>query len=379
MADERDGAARRRRGDADRLALLPGRARGAAGAAGAGRASSPTGCWPPTPTSTTCSGGCAFPALALGRGGADGRAAARRAGRGPARAARLRRRALREPAGAAGARAGARRCRCPGSVELGDAGARAAPRRGPHRATASRSSPARTALLVVRRLPVGRGDPMDSTARSPTTARRWPGWRRWWRRRRRWCPATARRTTARRRCGSSTRTWTTWTRWRRATARCPRPRHEGPARHPRGERGARLGAGGREGVLPGAKALRRGRPCRPRRGAGWRPPGPVSTWLAPPRMWTRPSHSTLSPRSRISCSSNSHRSQVSQRLVEGARHRLLAVVHGLLDRGRGGRHPLDVVRQLVRAELEVVPVPRLDALADDLELSPGTFPCGVSR
>ena len=59
-------AARRRGGGADRLALLPGRARGAAGAARPGRASSPTGCSPPTPTSTTCSGGSPSPACRWG-------------------------------------------------------------------------------------------------------------------------------------------------------------------------------------------------------------------------------------------------------------------------------------------------------------------------
>ena len=45
------------RGDADRLALLPGRARGAARACWRGRASSRTRWWPPTPTTTTCSAG----------------------------------------------------------------------------------------------------------------------------------------------------------------------------------------------------------------------------------------------------------------------------------------------------------------------------------
>ncbi len=54
LADQRHGAARRRRGGADRLAVLPGRARGAAEPAAARRASSRTRCSPPTRTTTTC-------------------------------------------------------------------------------------------------------------------------------------------------------------------------------------------------------------------------------------------------------------------------------------------------------------------------------------
>ena len=56
-----------------------------------------------------------------------------RAGRRPARAARVRRRALRRRARRRCRSGRSRRCRCPGKLELGDARARAAPGRGPHR------------------------------------------------------------------------------------------------------------------------------------------------------------------------------------------------------------------------------------------------------
>ena len=142
-------------------------------------------------------GRLAFPELALGLGEPSVRAAApaspaRRSASCATRTTEL----LRGAARAAGARARSRRCRCPGSIELGDRGARAAPGRRPHRRRHGRVG-ALVRRAVRGRLPLERGDPDDPrAARSATTARRSPAWRRWSRRRRRSCPATARRTTA---------------------------------------------------------------------------------------------------------------------------------------------------------------------------------------
>ena len=119
VADQRDRAARRRGGDADRLALLPGRARGAAGRArqrrlrarrAAGharrlrppaRAGSPSRRWRSGWASRPSSGSTASPAR---RSASCATTTTSSTWRGRA----------------AGARATSRRCRCPGSVELGD-------------------------------------------------------------------------------------------------------------------------------------------------------------------------------------------------------------------------------------------------------------------
>ena len=67
MADQRGRAARRRRGDADRLALLPGRARGASGAAG-GAGFEPDALLATHGDFDHLLGRLAFPGLALGLG-----------------------------------------------------------------------------------------------------------------------------------------------------------------------------------------------------------------------------------------------------------------------------------------------------------------------
>ena len=89
----------------------------------------------------------------------------------------------------------------PGQLELGDEELELHPAEG-HTADGMAVFARWCGRAVRGRLPLRRGDPDDRTAaRSTTTARRSRAWRRWWRRPRRSCPATARRTTATTRCG----------------------------------------------------------------------------------------------------------------------------------------------------------------------------------
>ena len=149
-------------------------------------------------TSTTCSGGWRSRASRSGSGRAERGA--------PPPRARRRRSATCATTTPSSTWSGRRRwrsarcrpSRCPVGVELGDRGARASPRRGPHRRRHWRSSRAGAGVLCVGDYLSRRGDPDDlgRAARSPSTAPRSPGWRRWWRRRTRSCPGTALRTTA---------------------------------------------------------------------------------------------------------------------------------------------------------------------------------------
>ncbi len=127
VADQRRRAARGRRGDARRLALLPGRARGAARRCSRAPASSRTRCSPRTPTSTTCSAG------SRSRGWRSGWGSRACSGctRSPARRSAPCATTTRSSTSSGPRRWRSARCRrlpVPGSVELGAGGARAASR-----------------------------------------------------------------------------------------------------------------------------------------------------------------------------------------------------------------------------------------------------------
>ena len=104
-----------------------------------------------------------------------------------------------------------------------------------------------------------------------------------------------------------------------------------------------------------------------------------STWLAPPRMCTLPE-----PEHRVAEVADLvllelERVPAVPDRVEAAGHLVVAAVDGALDGRRARRHPLHVGRQVADAELEVVPVPRLDALTRRSRPSPATSQGAVSR
>ena len=103
------------RGHADRLALLPGRARAAAGAARPGRASSPTRCSPPTPTSTTCSAGSRSPGWRWAWASRPWSASTREPGAAQRELRDDDDRVLRRAARRRSRSGRCRRCRCPGT------------------------------------------------------------------------------------------------------------------------------------------------------------------------------------------------------------------------------------------------------------------------
>ena len=172
-------------------------------------------------------------------------------------------------------------------------------------------------------------------------------------------------TTATRRCASSTRTWTTSTRWSGRASGCRtdatrRPSAASTRRTSRGSRRRPRCASCQE-RKPGP-----GRPCRPRSEQVGGLLDQVD--LAGPAADMDPAE----PQHPVAEVAELLLLELPQvpgvpELVERARHLVRAVVHGLLDRGRAGRHPLDVVARWPRAVLEVVPVPRLDALAHHLD------------
>ena len=173
LADDLHGRARRRRGVRDRLAGLPGRARGCCRRCSSRPASRLAGCSPRTATGTTCSAGSPSPAPSLGVRRDDRRAAGRRArARRSASCAtstsehyverRAPLRARPRPVAAGARRLRARR----------RARARAAPRRRAHRRR-HRVLAAVAAGARLRRLPLtGRDPELRRTARST------PIWRR---------------------------------------------------------------------------------------------------------------------------------------------------------------------------------------------------------
>ncbi len=199
LADERDRAARGRRGDADRLAVLPRRARAAAGAAGAGRlraeraARDPRRLGPPARAASRSRGWRSASAETTSGESAREPGEAQRELRDYDDAAYVERS---EPLSLGEVQA----LPVPGVLEIGDQELRAAsrPTATPRTGWPSgrRGSGARARATTSAR---SRSPGSTTAARSTTTATRWRGWRRWSSRPTRSWRATGRRRRARRR------------------------------------------------------------------------------------------------------------------------------------------------------------------------------------
>ena len=259
-----------------------------------------------------------------------GRAPAPRAGRGPARAARLRRRVLRRPPGAARRSARCRRCRCRATWRSASRELELHPAEGhttDGMALFDRGAGPADAWATT--CPTWRSPGSRGRLARPTTARRSRVWRRWWRQAETVVPghgAPHDRDTALRLLDEDVDYLDALERGEDAL---PKGRDtQGPARDPRGERGGPLGACGLDRLLPGAEA------AHPHDlvAGEVEQVGDLLVELdltrAAAHVHAAQARAPMSPRSRISCSSNSQMSQVSQMLVEAARHLVDAVVDG---------------------------------------------------
>ena len=154
--------------------VLPGRARGAAGAARAGGLRRSPGLLVTHADWDHLLGRFAFPEAAIGCAETTAARLRGRARRRPARAARVRRGALRRAAPAPLSLGAVQALPVPGHCEIGRARARAAPGRRPHRRRHGDPGARGPSVPVLRRLPLAGRDP-HALARG--LARR-PTWRR---------------------------------------------------------------------------------------------------------------------------------------------------------------------------------------------------------
>ena len=197
LADDLHARPRRRGGVPARLAGPPRRARGAARDRSSRRGFRVVGLLATHADWDHLLGRFAFPDGAARRAARRPRAPARRARRARSASCASSTTSTTSSARAAVAAGASQALPVPGHCELGDAGARAAPRRRPHRRRDGGLDPAGRSVLVVRRLPLAGRDPDDLAgrlARAPTW-RRSRGWSRSSSRPRTSSPATARRST----------------------------------------------------------------------------------------------------------------------------------------------------------------------------------------